>query len=114
MKSGEKAVLHCPSYLSWGGAYTQAPLGGEPIPLNSDIDFEVEVIECNRVPEAAEMAYYYSYYADSHGQPRTTTMQPSRDFWLHLEEADHTANDMVLTEQDGVAIIHHKEKLDLA
>jgi len=114
LKQGEKAVLHCPSYLSWGGAYTQAPLGGEPIPLNSDIDFEVEVMECNRVPEAAEMAYYYSYYASDHGQPRTTTMQPSRDFWLHLEESDQTANDMVLTEQDGVAIIHHKEKLDLA
>ena len=84
--------------VSWGGAYTQAPLGGEPIPLNSDIDFELEVMECNRVPEAAEMAYYYSYYADQHGQPRTTTMQPHRDFWLHLEESDHTANDMVLTE----------------
>jgi len=41
-------------------------------------------------------------------------MQPSRDFWLHLEESDQTANDMVLTEQEGVAIIHHKEKLDLA
>jgi hypothetical protein len=41
-------------------------------------------------------------------------MQPNRDFWFHLEESDHTANDMVLTEQDGVAIIHHKEKLDLA
>jgi hypothetical protein len=41
-------------------------------------------------------------------------MQPNRDFWFHLEESDHTANDMVLTEQEGVAIIHHKEKLDLA
>jgi hypothetical protein len=71
-------------------------------------------MECNRVPEAAEMAYYYSYYASDHGQPRTTTMQPNRDFWLHLEESDQTANDMVLTEQEGVAIIHHKEKLDKA
>jgi hypothetical protein len=41
-------------------------------------------------------------------------MQPHRDFWLHLEESTDTANDMVLTEQDGVAIIHHKEKLDLS
>ena len=60
------------------------------------------------------MSYYYSYYSESHGQPKTSTLQPHRDFWFHLEESVDTANDMVLTEQDGVAIIHHKEKLDLA
>jgi len=29
--------------LAYGGAYTWAPVGGEPIPIDSDIDFEVEV-----------------------------------------------------------------------
>jgi hypothetical protein len=35
--------------------------------------------------------------------------------WLHLEEADATANDMVLTASDeGDIIVHHKEKTDKA
>jgi FKBP-type peptidyl-prolyl cis-trans isomerase len=44
LKQGAKARLHCPSYYAWGGAYTWAPVGGEPIPLHSDVDFDVEVV----------------------------------------------------------------------
>lgn len=36
-------------------------------------------------------------------------MQPHRPFWLHLVASDDTLNDMVLTEEDGAAIIHIKE-----
>jgi len=36
-------------------------------------------------------------------------MQPHRPFWFHLEESVDTLNDMVLTEEDGKAIIHIKE-----
>jgi hypothetical protein len=32
--------------------------------------------------------------------------------WLHLEESNSTANDMVLTEQEGHAIVHHKQRGD--
>jgi len=32
--------------------------------------------------------------------------------WLHLEEANSTVNDMVLTEQEGLAIVHHKQRGD--
>jgi len=50
LNSGTKATLHCPSFYAWGGAYTQAPLGGEPIPLNTDVNFEIEVVNCNSTP----------------------------------------------------------------
>jgi len=102
LKQGSKARLNCPSYFSWGNAYTWAPVGGEPIPLGSDVDFDVEVVECNRTPEFTE-------YFD---QPMTTTMQPNRCMWFHLAEADSTGNDMVLTEQEGKAIVHHRLRGD--
>lgn len=102
LQQGTKARLSCPSYFAYGSAYTWPPVGGEPIPLNSDVDFDVEVVECNRTPEFTE---YYQ-------QPRTTTMQPNKCMWLHLVEADSTANEMVLTEQEGGAIVHNKQRGD--
>ena len=96
--------MHCPAYQVWGSAKLSAPLGGEPIPRNSDVDFTIEVLECNRTPNHNTVAEV---------QPQTTTMQRNKCMWLHLEEADSTQNDMVLTAQeDGVAIVHHKEKTD--
>lgn len=102
LKQGAKARLTCPSYYAYGGARTWAPVGGEPIPLHSDVVFDVEVVECNRTPEFTE---YFQ-------QPVTTTMQPNRCMWLHLEESASTGNDMVLTEQEGRAIVHHKQRGD--
>ena len=54
LHQGDKARLTCPSYYAYGGAFTWAPVGGEPIPLHSDIDFDIEVVECNRVPDFTE------------------------------------------------------------
>lgn len=54
LHKGDKAHLSCPSYYAYGGAFTQAPLGGEPIPLHSDIDFDIEILDCNRVPDFTE------------------------------------------------------------
>lgn len=102
LQQGSIARLSCPSYYAWGGARTWAPVGGEPIPLHSDVDFDVEVVECNRTPDFTEYMR----------QPITTTMQPGRCMWFHLEEADSTGNDMVLTEQEGRAIIHNKQRGD--
>ncbi len=51
LRKGDSATLTCPSYYAWGGAYTQAPLGGEPIPLHSDVVFDVDVVDCARHPE---------------------------------------------------------------
>lgn len=104
LKQGSKARLNCPSYYAYGNAFTWPPVGGSPIPLNSDVDFDIEVVQCNRTPTWTE---YYK-------QPRTTTMQPNKCMWLHLEEADATANDMVLTEQEGKAIVHNKQRGDLS
>lgn len=54
LHKGDKATVSCPANLAYGAAYTLSPLGGEPIPLNSDIDFDFEVVDCNRVPKFTE------------------------------------------------------------
>lgn len=50
LRKGAKARVSCPGDLTYGGAHTWAPVGGEPIPLHSDIDFDLEVVDCNRTP----------------------------------------------------------------
>ena len=100
MKKGSKASVSCPSYYAWGGAYTQSPLGGEPIPLNSDVIFDLEVLDCNRTPTFTEQTF----------QPMTTTMQPDRCMYLHLEESEHTGTqDLVLTKQGKDVFVTHKQ-----
>ena len=55
----------CPSEFAFGSAYTPAPIGyGEPIPLNSPIKYEVEVLECNARRNVVEQT----------SQPVTTTL----------------------------------------
>jgi len=40
-------------------------------------------------------------------------MQPGKCMWLHLEEAEHTGNDMVLTvDGNNNTIVHHREYTD--
>lgn len=73
LQKGTKATLHCPSFFAWGDAFTWPPVGGDPIPLNSDVNFEVEVLDCNRTPEFTEF----------HPDITTTTMQPGRCMYLH-------------------------------
>ena len=102
LQKGSKARLSCPSFYAWGNAYTQSPLGGEPIPLNTDVNFDIEVIDCNRTPTNTE------YFR----QPQTTTMQQNKCMWLHLEESDGTRNDMVLTEQEGDVVVQPKQSGD--
>ena len=50
LHQGDKAHLDCPSHYAYGGAFTWAPIGGEPVPLHSDMDFDIEIIECGRMP----------------------------------------------------------------
>ena len=87
LHQGDKAHLSCPSYFTYGGAYTWAPLGGEPIPLHSDVDFDIEVVECNRVPDFTEQVV----------QPKTTTMQPGRCMYLHSVAAEEEGTPLVIT-----------------
>lgn len=92
LHQGDKANLSCPSFQVWGDAYTQAPLGGEPIPLGSDIDFELEVVECNRTPTRVAQV----------NQPVTTTMQPGKCLMLHFTKGEeHTGNDLLLTVEES-------------
>lgn len=58
MKPGAVAKLSCPANLVNGGASLQSPLGGEWIPENSDMDFEVEVKFCNRNPGQYSNMYW--------------------------------------------------------
>ena len=92
LRQGDKAKLSCPSHYVWGGAYTPAPLGGEPIPLHSDIKFDIEVVECNRTPEFTEQIK----------QPVTTTLQPKQCFYFHLDKSEGTAYDLVLSADDEI------------
>jgi len=102
LKKGSTAQLNCPSYYAWGGAYTQSPLGGEPIPLNTDVNFDIEIVDCNRTPE----------FTEYRRQPISTTMQNDKCMWFHLEESDATSNNMVLTVQDGELVVTHKQMGD--
>ena len=46
LKPGAKAHIECPSNLVYGSFKAKSPLGGEDIPENSDVNFEVEVESC--------------------------------------------------------------------
>ena len=82
LHKGDNATLSCPSFYAWGGARTEAPLGGGIIPYNSDITFEVEVLDCNR-----EKVFDHNV-TNVQVQPKFTTMQPDRCMYLHLEESN--------------------------
>lgn len=96
LKAGAKAKLTCPAHYAWGNAYTQAPLGGEPIPLNSDVYFDLEVLECNRVPEDDNVEW------TARGlQPQSTTMQRDVCMYLHHRESEeHESTPLVLNCDD--------------
>jgi len=104
LHQGDHATLTCPSYYAWGGAYTLSPLGGEPIPLHSDVVFDIEIVECARHPETPRTDYY--------DQPHTTTMQPGKAFYLHSATGSHESMDQVLcTRNEGgrqVLAVEHK------
>lgn len=50
---GDKIHITCPSYYAYGGAFTQSSVGGEPLPLNADVQFELDIVQCARTPDAA-------------------------------------------------------------
>jgi hypothetical protein len=90
LHKGDKATVNCPADLVWGGAYTQSPLGGDPIPLNSDVVFDLEVLDCARHPD--------SFQRHDYSQPHTTTLQPGRCFFLRANLDKDTNTDLVLTD----------------
>jgi hypothetical protein len=108
LHNGDHATISCPAAFAYGNAWTQAPLGGEPIPLGSDMVFDIEIEDCNHAPD---------HNTKREIQPVTTTMQPDQCFYLHMQATEHTAFDFVLsTEAENYAdwwaakyaIIEHK------
>lgn len=91
MTAGTKAKIHCPAYLVYGTSEAKTPIGDSWVPKGSDVNFDVEVVDCNIAPEAIDPLKYK--------QPVTTTMQPDSCMYLHLIESDNTALDLVLSSQ---------------
>mmetsp|Transcript_1608 Transcript_1608/g.2838 ORF Transcript_1608/g.2838 Transcript_1608/m.2838 type:complete len:257 (+) Transcript_1608:1-771(+) len=89
LTKGTSATVTCPAKLAWGGAYTQAPIGGEPIPLNSDIIFDLDVLDCDRQPDPINEHLY--------DQPHTSTLQSDHCFFLYSKTAADLNIDQVLT-----------------
>jgi len=94
LHQGDTAHLSCPSYYAYGTAFAWAPIGGEPIPLGSDVDFDLEVVECNRVPELPDVQ---EAQAEAAKGPWTTTMQPGKCMYLHSVASDHESTPLVIT-----------------
>lgn len=55
---GTKAKIHCPSYLVYGTSEAKTPLGDTWVPKGSDVNFDVEVVDCNIPPETADTLKY--------------------------------------------------------
>lgn len=91
LKQGDKAKIKCPYDLAYGNAYTLPGVGGEPVPLHSDIDFDVQIKECNKVPERTQ---FFT-------QPVTTTMQPGVCMYLHVFAEDDVEHKLVLSAVDN-------------
>ena len=56
MKAGQMLKLECPSYLAYGGNAKYGHFGHDLIPANSDLIFELEVLECESSVEKINAA----------------------------------------------------------
>lgn len=87
LNEGDRVTLHCPSHYAWGTAFVNAPLGGERIPTGSDVDFDLQIVECSKTPE------FSTYEA----QPFTSTLHANKCFSMHLMEAEDQGRDLVMS-----------------
>jgi hypothetical protein len=46
LQATERISMYCPSYLANGGATTYSQLGSTPIPANTPMYFDIQVVEC--------------------------------------------------------------------
>lgn len=92
LHQGDKAHVSCPGSLVYGTSKVVAPLGDDAVPKDADVDFELEIVECNIAPHRTDPKVY--------AQPKTTTMQPDACMYLHLVESDSTSLDLVLSTED--------------
>mmetsp|Transcript_32437 Transcript_32437/g.49624 ORF Transcript_32437/g.49624 Transcript_32437/m.49624 type:complete len:176 (+) Transcript_32437:2-529(+) len=66
LHAGDKAHISCPSTLVYGTAKVVAPLGDDAVPKGSDVDFDIEVVDCNIPPVRTN--------PETYAQPKTTPM----------------------------------------
>jgi len=102
LHGGDKVNLKCPSFYAYGSAHVVSPLSADFIPLNSDMNFELEVLSCAREPHPPV----------EHLQPHTTTMQPDTCFYLHSKTGADENIDQVLTVVGNKLSIEHKVVFD--
>lgn len=90
LKAGAKAHIECPSFYAYGGAWTQSFLkGGLPLPLHADVEYQLEVLNCNEAPVKIPEP----------PKPKKVGMQANRQMSLHIAK-DLGATDLVLCCQD--------------
>ena len=65
MHAGERVELECPAFYAHGGAETYSDFGSMKIPANSDLVYDLEVLNCEATPEALNRANL----ADRNGAP---------------------------------------------
>ena len=89
LNPGAKAHIECPSFYAFGGAFTQSFLkGGLPLPLHADVEYQLEVINCNMDPVAPPEPK----------EPVKVGMQANRQLSLHITK--DMGIDLVLCCQD--------------
>lgn len=107
LKEGDKASIKCPAHYVWGGAHITSPFSGEPIPLNSDITFDLDVLKCGEQP--------YFPKAGFNQQPHTTTLQDGQCFYLRSGNAAGSGTkDFVLStiEDGGKTVLNIEHKVE--
>jgi len=89
LRPGAKAHIECPSFYAFGGALTQSFLpGGLPLPLHADVEYQLEVIDCNMNPVEPKIEK----------APIKAGLQGNRQMSLHITK--QTGLDLVLCCQD--------------
>lgn len=52
MQAGEVVDMECPHYYAYGGTEKWSHFGAKKIPSNTDLEFKLEVLECEASIEA--------------------------------------------------------------
>lgn len=82
-------------------------MSAEPIPLNSDVTFELDVLKCGEKP--------YRPGSDWNVQPHSTTLQDGQCFYLHSGVgAGSGTKDFVLStiEDNGKRVLNIEHKVE--
>ena len=91
---GTKASLKCPSSFVRGGEYSTAKFGGDEMPYDVDINFELEVLNCE-VPVPTYPKTLNSA-PDKHWKVNRNPYHEGNCFYLKNKESEHESTPLVL------------------